>query len=61
MDTTERRLTLASLLETVADKVRFAHTAEEFEEGLEVLHLIGRDLNGYHARTLEARFDLKIA
>ena len=56
MDTTARRLNLALQLEAVADKLRFAHTAEEFEEGLETLHLIGRDVNGYHARTLEAMF-----
>lgn len=56
MDTTERRLNLASQLEAIAENIRYAHTAQEFDTALEELYLVGRDANGYHARTANAMF-----
>lgn len=54
MDTTARRLELATQLERVSENIRYAHNAHDFDNALAELHLIGRDVNGYHARTLEA-------
>lgn len=56
MDTTARRLDLATQLERVAENIRYAHDAHDFDNALAELHLIGRDVNGYHARTLEALY-----
>lgn len=57
MDTTERRLNLARHLEQLADTIRYAHNAYDFDLALDELFLIGRDVNGYHRRTVDKMYE----
>jgi hypothetical protein len=57
MDTTERRVNLAKHLRQLANTISEATSAYDFDLALEELDRVGRDVNGYHARTLEAMYD----